>query len=362
MSLKKGKWVKFISGASNQDLPHISSLSYLYTLANVDCIDISADAAVVRAALDGINSAYFSARKPWVMVSVNDGEDLHFRKAFFDGSKCPTDCPRPCKRICPALAIGKHFGTAVDDSKCYGCGRCVSVCPLGLITTNSHQISTEGIRMLLSLDQIDAIEIHSQLLSIDGFDKLWKEIGDVVLKHVKALAISFPNRNEDTIPMLGSIQKIISSTYPELYQNFNGVQIWQTDGRPMSGDLGKGTVHASVAIAKNLIGSSSTRTMLKNYGIDFDSDRHFIQLAGGVNDYSPIVSEREGLTNLPGFGGFAFGGFARKKLLQYFETENIHSLNYLQQHIQEGNTFPIDFVHSVVNSVKVDSPVASSLS
>jgi hypothetical protein len=56
-SLREGKWIKFICGASNQDLPMIRNLCYIYTLAGVDCIDISADNAVLLAATSGINAA-----------------------------------------------------------------------------------------------------------------------------------------------------------------------------------------------------------------------------------------------------------------------------------------------------------------
>lgn len=53
----------------------------------VDCIDCAADASVVNAVNDGIEAAraILPIRRPWVMISVNDGEDLHFRKA---GSLC----------------------------------------------------------------------------------------------------------------------------------------------------------------------------------------------------------------------------------------------------------------------------------
>lgn len=49
----------------------------------VDCIDCAADAAVVSAVNEGIEAAIniVSFRRPWVMISVNDDEDLHFRKA-----------------------------------------------------------------------------------------------------------------------------------------------------------------------------------------------------------------------------------------------------------------------------------------
>lgn len=49
----------------------------------VDCIDCAADESVVSAVHEGIEAArgILPVRKPWVMISVNDDEDLHFRKA-----------------------------------------------------------------------------------------------------------------------------------------------------------------------------------------------------------------------------------------------------------------------------------------
>ena len=53
------------------------------TVIVVDCIDCAADASVVSAVNEGIEAAMtiVSVRRPWVMISVNDDEDLHFRKA-----------------------------------------------------------------------------------------------------------------------------------------------------------------------------------------------------------------------------------------------------------------------------------------
>lgn len=52
-------------------------------MITVDCIDCAADGAVVNAVNEGIDAAraILPVRRPWVMISVNDDEDLHFRKA-----------------------------------------------------------------------------------------------------------------------------------------------------------------------------------------------------------------------------------------------------------------------------------------
>ena len=103
VALRNGNWVKLICGASNHDLPAISDLCAIYATAGVHCIDVAADAAVVLAArqsLDWVESNI--GIRPWLMVSLSDGKDAHFRKARFDPNFCPQNCPRPCEKICPA--------------------------------------------------------------------------------------------------------------------------------------------------------------------------------------------------------------------------------------------------------------------
>ncbi|HBL14801.1 MAG TPA: 4Fe-4S ferredoxin, partial [Cyanobacteria bacterium UBA11162] len=115
-SLREGHWFKLICGASFQYLPAVRSLTLAYTLAGADCIDVAADPAVIAATQEALQVAthledeaqargWGRRSRPWLMVSLNDGEDPHFRKAEFDPNLCPTDCPRPCEKICPAQAI-----------------------------------------------------------------------------------------------------------------------------------------------------------------------------------------------------------------------------------------------------------------
>ena len=99
-SLENGHWFKLICGASYQHLPAVRTLTLAYTLAGADCIDVAADPAVVHAARNAIVTAghlqaQFSHNPPvphpipWLMVSLNDGEDPHFRKADFNPAHCP---------------------------------------------------------------------------------------------------------------------------------------------------------------------------------------------------------------------------------------------------------------------------------
>ncbi|MFM7312366.1 MAG: Fe-S cluster containing protein, partial [Cyanobium sp.] len=168
-ALRQGRWVKLIGGASNQDLEALEDLAGVYTLAGVHCIDVAADAAVVAATRRGMNWAERrGARRPWLMVSLSDGADPHFRKAWFDTARCPADCPRPCERVCPAAAIPPLHapicsppGEGVLVEHCYGCGRCLPACPPGLIEEREVCVPAEEVAALLAELRPDAVELHT---------------------------------------------------------------------------------------------------------------------------------------------------------------------------------------------------------
>ncbi|XP_021730336.1 uncharacterized protein LOC110697280 isoform X1 [Chenopodium quinoa] len=181
-SLQKGNWVKLICGASFEDVVDIRNLSLVYTLAGVDCIDCAADASVVSAVNEGIEAAMniVSLRRPWVMISVNDDEDLHFRKAAFDPSECPLDCSRPCEAVCPANAIALKKGDSLEggviNERCYGCGRCLPVCPydkIKAVTYLRDAVSTAQLvkRMLMLLK---SIQMEGRLIPLRNSGMGWK--------------------------------------------------------------------------------------------------------------------------------------------------------------------------------------------
>lgn len=325
ISLNQGKWVKLICGASNQDIPLIRNICAIYTIAGVDCIDLSADPAVAIAAREGVNIGIKYKKdinnKPYLMISVNDDEDPHFRKAQFDPSICPIDCNRPCEKVCPAMAIPSinklkyqisNNKEGIISNKCYGCGRCVPICPYGYINTTSYSIDTNIINNAFISNQVEAIEIHTQLGHDNHFEKLWSLIGYDVLKSSKVIAISFPFMNDDTLPYLNKLYTIMSNH--DYYKYYNGIHIWQTDGRPMSGDIGKGTTHACTQLASYILNNKQLHNK-----IDFNNGKHFIQLAGGTNDYTSTLVKNENLNILSGFGGYAFGGYARKEINHHLQ-------------------------------------------
>lgn len=287
-SLREGHWFKLICGASFQHLPAVRNLTLAYTLAGADCIDVAADPAAIAAAQEALQVAAslgaeakfrgFGFRGlPWLMVSLNDGEDPHFRKAEFNPTDCPSDCWRPCERVCPANAIAFSLTdngfSGVIDQRCYGCGRCLPVCPSQLIFARSYVSTPKAIAPLVLQSGVDALEIHTQTGRIADFHRLWQAIAPWI-DRLQLIAISCPD-GEGLIDYLWAIYDLISPLPCPL--------VWQTDGRPMSGDIGAGTTHATVKLGQKVLSAR-----LPGY----------VQLAGGTNSYTVAKLKATGLLNL----------------------------------------------------------------
>lgn len=339
-SLQAGHWFKLICGASFQHLPAVHHLTAAYALAGADCIDVAADPAVVAAARKALQLSHemattspttwpFYAGQPWLMVSLNDAEDPHFRKAYFDAEHCPTDCSRPCEQICPAEAITfaalslnqskipKQWGqqpaqAGVIEELCYGCGRCLPICPVQHIQTYSYVSNPSAIAPLIFSD-VDAIEIHTQVGHFEHFKRLWQAILPWI-PQLKLVAVSCPDA-PDLLDYLRSLYELMSPLPTAL--------VWQTDGRPMSGDIGIGTTHAAVRLGQKVLTAG-----LPGY----------VQLAGGTNHYTVEKLRSQNLLALPDLqqsvlrhqqdtdqssqryvAGVAYGSYARTLLAEVIE-------------------------------------------
>ncbi|GJP33421.1 hypothetical protein CLOM_g17968 [Closterium sp. NIES-68] len=328
LALDAGRWVKLICGASFEDVADVRNLAFVYTLAGVDCIDCAAEPAVVAAAAEGIDAAMAWAagegrgggewgemgRRPWVMVSVSDGRDPHFRKAVFDASLCPPACPRPCERVCPAAAIRFHAAAATSDAatstgssadsvggviadRCYGCGRCIPVCPFGIISAEEHQRTHEDTLTLLGGGLVDAIEIHTLPGHVEAFNALWASIGEAA-GSLKLVAVSLPDLG-------GAMHHAMHAMYRTMHPHLSAANLWQLDGRPMSGDIGAGATRATIRLAARVAAFE-------------DRPPGYLQIAGGTNSHTFTSLQDHGM--LPSassdhrlaVAGVAFGGHARK--------------------------------------------------
>lgn len=309
-SLRAGTWFKLICGAANQDVVAIRNLAAVFALAGADCIDVSADPAVLRAARCGVAAAAEVAAalgvpepRPWLMASVQDGaDDLHFRKAVIDGS-CPPDCDRPCERVCPADAfqLGDDSTWRVLAERCYGCGRCLPVCPYDLLSAAQQPVSAKTIRRLLPL--VDALEIHTRPGHLAQFRALWAELGEGASEHLRMLAVSTPQLGAGMGAEMAAMEAVLATTASDRL-----LRMWQLDGRPMSGDVGAGATVPAVELAAHV-----TRAR----PLPFGDGRFFVSVAGGTNDRTVDVLRSRGLRAAgapPLVHGVAYGSYARKRV------------------------------------------------
>lgn len=372
-SLQKGNWVKIICGASFEDVTDVRNLSLVYTLAGVDCIDCAADAAVINAVNEGIEAAreIVPLRKPWVMVSVNDDEDLHFRKAEFDAEDCPLDCSRPCEAVCPANAIllderkslevfsnitnmpHQRKGGVITE-RCYGCGRCFPVCPYDKIKVVTYLRDAATTSELLKREDVDAVEIHTSGRKLDSFKELWSGLGDSV-SYLRLVAVSLPNLGNSTTTLMNSMFSVMQS-------NLDCYNLWQLDGRPMSGDIGRGATKEAIAFAVHLATAK-------------DRPLGFFQLAGGTNAHTADRLKKQGLfrtsvTKAPGgdiankmftgsnsfIGGVAYGGYARKIVGRtLISMQSNHGLAFIENHPEYLRQALVEAL-SLVGTIKCHNP------
>lgn len=159
----------------------------------------------------------------------------------------------------------------------------------------------ETVRDLLWDDEVDAVEIHTGAGRIDAFGKLWACLEGATAR-LKLVAVSVQDLRESMIPSLAAMYAIMELSLRSL-------NLWQLDGRPMSGDIGSGATRAAVALAGRVVAAS-------------DRPPGFLQLAGGTNGYTLEALRRAGLLmkNHCGeavIGGIAYGGHARKIVRPY---------------------------------------------
>lgn len=280
-ALRSRQWFKLICGASQHHVPLVEHLAQVYTLAGADCIDVAADPAVVRAAVRGIREA--AATPPLVMASFNDGADPHFRKVELSQPSCPATCPQPCVSSCPADAITSQFPVEIAADLCFGCGRCLPLCPTTLLIAHERLVSPALLLPELVSLGINALEIHTQIGRQAAFKALWQQV-QPWLAQMQVISISF-NDGDHLRAYLTALWEIMQPLPAATSL------IWQVDGRPMSGDIGDGTTRATLRLARKVLS-----WQLPGY----------VQLAGGTNGSTWARSQ-----SLP-IAGIAYGSYARQ--------------------------------------------------
>ncbi|CAI5475600.1 unnamed protein product [Closterium sp. Yama58-4] len=356
-SLEAGRWVKLICGASFEDVADVRNLAFIYTLAGVDCIDCAADPAVVAAARDGISAAMAWAartlrdgpvygveaaaaqrdgrvgeaagelrgggvgedageglgdgrvgggdveggRRPWVMAHciaawhAASGSVMSSMPHLPLNHNSLTNCshslihspPPPFSLPFPFLPAPPHV--------------CVSrlLPPLPPSAAEEHQRTEQDTLALLRSGLVDAIEIHTLPGHVDEFNALWASIGEAA-GALKLVAVSLPDLGD-------SMPAAMHAMHRTMLPHLTAANLWQLDGRPMSGDIGAGATRAAIRLAARVAAIH-------------DRPPGYLQIAGGTNSHTFTALQQQGL--LPAsasdperkFAGVAFGGHARKIL------------------------------------------------
>jgi Fe-S-cluster-containing hydrogenase component 2 len=176
--------------------------------------------------------------------------------------------PNPKSKILN-LKLDDGF-SGVIDQRCYGCGRCLPICPSQLIYTRSYVSAPEAIAGLIVQAGVDALEIHTQVGHLEDFQRLWQAIAPWV-DRLKLIAISCQD-GDGLIDYLWALHKLITPLPCPL--------VWQTDGRPMSGDIGTGATRAAVKLSQKVLAAGVPG---------------YVQLAGGTNNHTVAKLKAAGL-------------------------------------------------------------------
>ena len=306
--LEQNKFHKLIIGAALKDYQCIEDFAYLFTHAQADVIDISAFPHSVISAKKGLSKAIAekaSLTEPLIMISVNIGEDPHFRRVELNTDSC-TEC-LACIPSCPSEAFTNTDNFQYNIDLCFGCSNCLDYCDFDALKfTNWQAFENASLNELQKLGA-NAIEIHLNN-DLEAFADFY--INMQTQFKLESFCIGSAQMNEREL--LDACEKIIHAV-----ENKHGKEqkfIIQTDGNPISGAIKENNDQdqASINNAKLVIDYIKKKYPEKENLI-------FLQLAGGTNEKTLAKAHKQ---QVP-VNGVAIGSYARKKINQTNPDERI---------------------------------------
>ncbi len=306
-NLQAQRFHKLIIGAALKDYKTIEEYAYLFTHAGADAIDISAFPHSVISAKKGIRQAIQEdprLTEPLIMVSVNIGEDPHFRRITLNQENC-TEC-LACIPSCPSQAfevIENKFN--YDENLCFGCSACLPTCSFDALSFVSWSaFDFQSLGELTGLGA-SAIEIHLNN-DLDAFSEFYRNMHTMF----KLESFCIGSGQMDTEELKAAASKIIEEVNRK--HGADHPFIIQCDGSPMSGarDLGLDIDMQSInnaAIVLELIKTSYP-----------NRNNIYVQLAGGITE----ASLAKALNHNVQVHGVAIGSYARKKLSEIDSKED----------------------------------------
>jgi Fe-S-cluster-containing hydrogenase component 2 len=278
--LKNNKCIKLICGAGNENLKDIEALSYIYSSAGFNMIDVAAKHEVINAAKKGIS---LSKREHEVILCVSVGlqSDIHLSKAVINHQKC-TLC-RECISVCSQNALFEEDEKIlVDEKLCIGCSKCQSVCKNDAIIKEHKYKSPCTMLVNVLSDGIDCVEFHCTSDDENSITETYSQIKSV-FNGLTGICMDRSMLSDNKILSLIS----------KMYEADNNIII-QADGNPMSG--GEDDYKSNI---QNL----AFAELVRNINLPV-----YLIVSGGTNSKT---SEFAKLCNI-NINGVAIGSFARK--------------------------------------------------
>lgn len=281
-ALQRRQFFKLICGGSFSDPDRLSRLIRAYAQTPIAAVDVGATLPVVAAAIDALAAI---PEPPVLMVSFPLDADPHFRKIEL----VEPDCIRcgACIPVCPTQVFALPSSDSplqVDEPVCYGCGRCVPVCPTDALKLDPFSVYPELVSVL-SLPQVQAVEIHSSFADPDMIDALYADLGDYL--EDKLISICFRPQLHPLGQSLDLLARLKARTPFPL--------IVQVDGEPMSGsdrpEASLPALEAARGFAPHLPSNC------------------FLTISGGINDRTADYLKQPEYRAVQGVG---MGTFARQ--------------------------------------------------
>jgi len=289
--LKNQSFHKLIIGAALKDYKAIEDFSYYFTHAEADVLDISAFPHSVLCAKKGIEKALkedSTLTEPLIMVSVNIGEDPHFRRIEINWDNC-TEC-LACVPTCPSNAFTDDF--SYNPDLCFGCSACLPSCSFDAFSFENWSAFEPTSLIELQGLGARAIEIHLNN-DLEAFKTFYSSMPEFELE---SFCIGSERMTEKELKE--ATQVIIETVSPKK-DSF----IIQVDGIPLSGAREMG-------IEKDLVSIRNAKIVKEYAQENHPNLKIFIQLAGGITETSLTKAKEQGLET----NGVAIGSYARKLL------------------------------------------------
>lgn len=307
--LESKTYFKLVCGAGNEDTDEVRRLAVIYTLAGSNGFDVSANPVVVKACMEGIDTAFELAPKygieipvrPFITVSVGMPGDHHVRKAIIEPDKC-VSC-NLCIPVCPTDAIPEKLEVITD--LCIGCGHCSAVCPprIDAIYYEHNDKALEEILPACLEAGAENIELHAAVDDNEQILEEWKTVSECNPNNFISMCLDrFHLSNFQLVERIKKAKEIAGDRL-----------IIQADGVPMSGGSDNfNTTLQAIAIADIIYKEFHENKRNKKYK-DF-----YVLLSGGTNSKTAELAKICD-TN---YHGLSLGTHARKIVREYTLTDD----------------------------------------